>query len=89
VDKTGCPGQGGAVMITSGSNEGNRNVFFEDCVFSNCIGAESIFHGGTYIRCLFADNNMTKADTHNIHFCFSANFIHCVFTRNSVIDDTG
>ena len=89
VDKTSCPGQGGAVMITSGSNEGNRNVFFEDCVFSNCIGAESIFHGGTYIRCLFADNNMTKAATHDIHFCFSANFMHCVFTRNSVIDDTG
>ena len=72
-----------AVMATSGSNEGNPNVYFVDCVISNCQGAASVFHGGTYVRCLIADNNFRKAPSASaVVVSCAGKFFNCVFTRN-------
>jgi hypothetical protein len=70
-------------MATSGSNEGNPDVYFVDCVISNCQGAASVFQGGTYVRCLIADNNFRKAPVaSSVIVCRDARFLNCVFTRN-------
>ena len=84
-----CPGQGGILMASSGSNDGARNVYIVDCVISNCQSAGTAIMGGTFVRCLFADNRLTYAGR-DMWFCRDSSFLNCVFTRNEQRDpDTG
>ena len=48
--------QGGAVRIS------HSDVFFVDCVFSNCsaMGSGAVFNG-TFIRCIFKDNHVASS----------------------------
>ena len=89
-DSSSCPGWGGAAMATTGNNDADRNIFFVDCVFTNCQGAASVVRGGTFVRCRFQDNQFRKGSTvSSCGFCNTSSFLNCLFTRNMAVDAEG
>ena len=79
-----CNGYSGTSLYGGGflQQSGNKWIYFQDCVISNCLGYSSAgARGGTFARCLFINNRTT---THNstCPTAGDANFVNCVITSN-------
>ena len=62
---------------------GRRYVYFSDCVISNCAAyTHGGARGGTFARCLFANNRATTSPAQEAPVIGSANLVNCVVVGN-------
>ena len=67
---------------------GNRWIFFSDCVISNCVSySHGGARGGTFSRCLFANNRVTTSPASSAAGVGNANLIHCMVVGNGDSDN--
>lgn len=66
---------------------GNKWILISDCVISNCTAfSHGGARGGTFSRCLFVNNKVTKAYGETGTAVGSANLVHCIITGNGIND---
>ncbi len=69
--------------------DGNRWIYFQDCVFRDCL-ADSFggVRGGTYARCLFTGNRVSSTHDGSHPSCAGyANLVNCVIVGNGNNDN--
>ena len=63
-------------------NNGNKWIYFYDCVISNCVSfTHAAARGGTFARCLFVGNRSTTHST-SAPMVGMANLVSCVLVGN-------
>ena len=64
-------------------HHGRKEVYISDCVVSNCASyTHGGARGGTFSRCLFANNRVTSEHGTYAAGAGQANFINCIFVGN-------
>ena len=67
---------------------GNKWIIISDCVISNCAAfSHGGARGGSFARCLFANNKITKEVGSAGSAVGTANLVNCIITQNGSLQD--